>query len=199
MPADPAFLAEIKLFEQLDDDERLVLAQVVDHKKLKAGETLFHTGEPGDAMFIVHAGKVELFVKDTVGQKIVLKVTLEKIADFIAEFSGSMPFLIGNTLWFGCWLLFNALPGLPHFDPFPYGLLTMIVSLEAIFLSIFVLLSQNRQAAKDRVRADIEYEVNVKAELEVAHLHEKTDQIFEVMLERFARVEKSLASSQRKE
>jgi uncharacterized membrane protein len=66
----------------------------------------------------------------------------------------------------------------------------MIVSLEAIFLSCFVLVSQNRQAEKDRVRADIEYEVNVKAEMEVAHLHEKTDRIYENMLERFARLEK---------
>jgi uncharacterized membrane protein len=61
------------------------------------------------------------------------------------------------------------------FDPFPYGLLTMVVSLEAIFLSVFVLLSQNRQAAKERIRGDIEYEVNIKAEMEVAHLHEKVD------------------------
>jgi uncharacterized membrane protein len=70
----------------------------------------------------------------------------------------------------------------------------MIVSLEAIFLSCFVLVSQNRQAEKDRVRADIEYEVNIKAELEIAHLHEKTDRIYERMLERFARLEKVTSS-----
>ena len=70
------------------------------------------------------------------------------------------------------------------------GLLTMIVSLEAIFLSCFVLVSQNRQAEKDRVRSDIEYEVNIKAEMEVAHLHEKTDRIYENMLARFATMEK---------
>jgi len=68
----------------------------------------------------------------------------------------------------------------------------MIVSLEAIFLSCFVLVSQNRQAEKDRVRADIEYEVNVKAELEVTHLHEKTDRIYESMLARFAKLEKMM-------
>jgi uncharacterized membrane protein len=66
----------------------------------------------------------------------------------------------------------------------------MMVSLEAIFLSCFVLVSQNRQAEKDRVRGDIEYEVNVKAELEVSHLHEKTDRIYESMLARFAKLEK---------
>ena len=51
------------------------------------------------------------------------------------------------------------------FDPFPFGLLTMVVSLEAIILSVFVLLSQNRQASKERILGDIEYEVNLKAEL----------------------------------
>jgi uncharacterized membrane protein len=66
----------------------------------------------------------------------------------------------------------------------------MIVSLEAIFLSCFVLISQNRQAEKDRVRSDIEYEVNIKAELEIAHLHEKTDRIYERMMDRFSTLEK---------
>jgi uncharacterized membrane protein len=68
------------------------------------------------------------------------------------------------------------------------------VSLEAIFLSCFVLISQNRQAQKDKVRADIEYEVNIKAELEVAHLHEKTDRIYENMMARFEKIEKALGS-----
>jgi uncharacterized membrane protein len=68
----------------------------------------------------------------------------------------------------------------------------MIVSLEAIFLACFVLISQNRQAEKDKVRADIEYEVNIKAELEVAHLHEKTDRIYETLTDRFAHLEANL-------
>jgi uncharacterized membrane protein len=115
------------------------------------------------------------------------------VSDWIAWFSGSMYFLLLNLVWFGSWIGINTLDlGIPAFDPFPFGLLTMIVSLEAIFLSIFVLLSQNRQVAKDRVRSDVEYEINVKAELEVAHLHEKTDQIREEMIERFARLEKLL-------
>jgi uncharacterized membrane protein len=64
----------------------------------------------------------------------------------------------------------------------------MVVSLEAIILSVFVLLSQNRQVARDRVRNDIEYQVNLKAELEIAHLHEKFDHFHE-MLARLAHVE----------
>ena len=62
-------------------------------------------------------------------------------------------------------------------------------------LSCFVLISQNRQAEKDRVRSDIEYEVNIKAELEIAHLHEKTDRIYENMMARFSSLEKQMAAN----
>jgi uncharacterized membrane protein len=105
------------------------------------------------------------------------RTTVQKVADWIADFSGSIPFLVLHIAFFAAWILLNVprIPHAPMFDPFPYGLLTMVVSLEAIFLSVFVLLSQNRQAAKERIRGDIEYEVNIKAEMEVAHLHEKVD------------------------
>ena len=101
-----------------------------------------------------------------------------------------------SLMWFGGWIIVNTFDvGIEHFDPYPFGLLTMIVSLEAIFLSIFVLISQNRQAEKDRVRSNIDYEVNVKAEFESVHLHEKTDHLHEKMLEEFAKLRKSLDSS----
>ena len=85
---------------------------------------------------------------------------MQKSADWIAEFSGSIAFFLINAGFFFVWIIVNTgfVPGVNPFDPFPFGLLTMSVSLEAIFLSIFVLISQNRQAAKDRVRSDIEYE-----------------------------------------
>jgi len=107
------------------------------------------------------------------------RTMVQKAADWIAEFSGSIPFLMIHVVFFALWLGINWLPiaALPKFDPYPFGFLTLAVSLEAIFLSVFVLLSQNRQTAKDRVRSDIEYEVNLKAELEVAHLHEKMDRL----------------------
>ena len=91
-----------------------------------------------------------------------------------------------NAGLFLVWIVLNLdfVPFVKAFDPFPFGLLTMAVSLEAIFLSIFVLISQNRQAAKDRVRSDIEYDVNLKAEMEIAHLHEKLDHMHAEMLSR---------------
>jgi len=134
-------------------------------------------------------------VSRNVNEEVEEKLTMvERAADWIAWFSGSMPFLSLNTAWFIAWIVVNSFDvGIRQFDPYPFGLLTMIVSLEAIFLSIFVLISQNRQAQKDRVRSNIDYEVNVKAEMEVAFLHEKTDRLYEKMQEQFSRLEKAIA------
>ncbi len=270
-------LSGVKLFDLLNEEDRAALAAVVACVRVDAGQTLFEFGHPGESLFVVRTGEVELYVRDNIGEKIVLTVAregdlfgelalldsgartatavalvdselleldredllllfqrhpdsavsmlaavtgmmrkadellrtrvsrnvnteleerltaLQKIADWIAWFSGSMPFLMLNALWFLGWIAINTIDvGLPRFDPYPFGLLTMIVSLEAIFLACFVLISQNRQADKDRVRSDVEYEVNVKAELEVAHLHEKTDRMYEEMLARFVTLEKQL-------
>jgi CRP/FNR family transcriptional regulator, cyclic AMP receptor protein len=114
---------------------------------------------------------------------------LERITDVIAEFSGSLPFLALHAAWFLIWIGLNTIPGLLAFDPFPFGLLTMCVSLESIFLSLIVLLSQNRQSEKDRIRADVDYEVNLKAELEIMGLHEKLDRIRSQHLEELLRAQ----------
>jgi len=119
------------------------------------------------------------------------QTAVERFADAIAAFSGSISFLLLHAVWFALWIGWNTL-GPHHFDPFPFGLLTMVVSLEAIFLSVFVLISQSRQAAKERVRSDIEYEVNVKAEMEVAALHEKLDRLHEQIVERLRRMGKEV-------
>jgi len=101
----------------------------------------------------------------------------ERLADGITAFAGSMRFVYLHSAWFGLWILVNlglvsAVTGglLPPFDPFPFGLLTMVVSLEAIFLTTFVMISQNRQAALADQRAELDYQVNVKAEAETAKL-----------------------------
>src|SRR4249919_3248381 len=85
MPADSTFLSQIQLFQQLDDDERGVLAQQMQQRTLQTGEVLFRAGDPGDSMFIVQTGAVELFVKDTAGQKIVLHTA--QTGDFFGELS----------------------------------------------------------------------------------------------------------------
>ena len=92
----------------------------------------------------------------------------QRIADVIADFSGSMPFLFINLTVFVIWIVTNIVDSQIFRDPYPFQFLTMAVSLEAIFLSIFVLISQNRQAAKDRIKADLDYQVDVKAEMEMS-------------------------------
>ena len=120
-----------------------------------------------------------------------------KVADWISEFSGSLEFLFIHLGLFFAWIVLNVGPlsrtSIGSFDPFPFGLLTMVVSLEAIILSVFVLLSQNRQVARDRVRNDIEYQVNLKAELEIGHLHEKVDHFHEEVMRRLSLLEKASA------
>ena len=116
---------------------------------------------------------------------------LEKLTDWIANFSGSMTFLLLNAGWFAVWIYLNVSKR-ASFDPYPFGFLTMVVSLEAIILSILVLLAQNRQAAKDHIRDDVEYEINVKAELEIAHLHEKVEELTHQFRQRLERIEGKL-------
>lgn len=267
-------VASASLFKLLGEADRADLARQLERRDVATGETVFSIGEPGDSLYIVGSGTVELSVKDNTGAKIVLALCgpgeqfgelslfdggartasavctedstllvldrdellaflrlhpdasldllttmgqrirnademlrrrvarnineevairstpIERLADAIAAFSGSILFLFLNAAWFAFWIIWNTVPGLRHFDPYPFGFLTMVVSLEAIFLSIFVLVSQNRQAAKDRLRADAEYEVNLKAELEIGHLHEKVDYLTEELLARMPRPER---------
>lgn len=287
MSVDPASLEGIEFFEFLSGEDRRALAEVVDLISLSAEQTLFRAGDPGESLYLVRSGEVELSIQDNVGQKITLDTAgpgdffgeialldeqsrtatavaladtelieldrgdllllfskkpdaalhmlaamgrmtrkadallrqrvsrnvneeveerltpLQRISDWLAWFSGSMLFLFIHAVWFGAWIALNVgllnIPGLSGFDPYPFGLLTMIVSLEAIFLSTFVLISANRQAEKDKVRADIEYEVNIKAEMEVAYLHDKADHLHEEMLRRFTQLEKLLASQREQE
>lgn len=91
----------------------------------------------------------------------------DRIADGMTAFSGSMAFVYLHAGWFAVWLLLNLglFGSAVVFDPFPFGLLTLIVSLEAIFLSTFVLISQNRQAGRADVRSELDYETNVRSEI----------------------------------
>ncbi|HVF67845.1 MAG TPA: DUF1003 domain-containing protein [Pyrinomonadaceae bacterium] len=281
MAVEPSALEDVDFFRILGDEDRRELAEVVDLIKLADGETLFRAGDPGESLFLVRAGEIELYVRDNAGQKIILDITrpgdffgeialldsgartasavaltdtelieldrddllllfqrkpdaalsmlaamgrmtrkadellrtrvsrnvneeveeratvVQRVADWLAWFSGSIAFLVIHAVWFGAWILLNTgivnITGLSGFDPFPFGLLTMIVSLEAIFLATFVLISQNRQVEKDKVRSDIEYDINVKAEMEVTELHQKVDHVHAEMMRRFVAIEKTLA------
>jgi uncharacterized membrane protein len=274
MRPEAELLKDVPLFQFLDDRERQELAEHLDVVSFPAGTAIFDYGQPGDSIYVICSGQVEVFFKNDTGERIVLEVAsrgdffgelslldqgtrsasvvavedtetlrldrgdlevflrlqpqaamdllqamgrrhretvellrhtatrnvneestdersaVQRAADLIAQFSGSVSFLIMHAIGFALWILVNTihLPGIPQFDPYPFGFLTLAVSLEAIFLSVFVLLSQNRIAAKERVRADIEYDVNLKAELEIAHMHEKLDRLTSDILIRLERL-----------
>ena len=93
---------------------------------------------------------------------------LERLADWMTQMAGGSAFLVGHIIAFAGWILLNiGWWGLPPFDPFPFGFLTMIVSLEAIVLSIFILMSQNRESAIGELRAEVALEINFCVEEEV--------------------------------
>jgi uncharacterized membrane protein len=98
--------------------------------------------------------------------------TQDRVADAITNFAGSLNFVYLHTVWFGIWIAINVgiIGASLKFDKFPFGLLTMIVSLEAIFLSTFVMVSQNRQAARADVRAELDFENNLRAEIWSVHI-----------------------------
>lgn len=104
----------------------------------------------------------------------------DRIADAITSVSGRMIFAYVHIVWFGVWILLNSGRfGVPKFDPFPYGLLTMIVSLEAIFLSTFVLISQNRQAEETERQTNLDLQIGLLTEHELTRVLQMLDVIQE--------------------
>jgi len=273
---DPKLLLNIPLFSLLDDQELFVLAQHLEEKNFLAGQIILTAGEPGDSMFVVESGRVELFLQDSSNQRVHLsfveqgelfgelsmldkaprsasaialvnthllvvdredlmllvtshphaaldmlsmlgtrireanalvhdRVTRnvneefavqtlsvgERISDFLTALAGDIRFVYFSLIWFFVWIVWNTnlIPGLVPFDPFPFGLLTMVVSLEAIFLSLFVLISQNRGAAREKVRNDIEYDVNLKAEIEVREIMKQIDNLQQLMLQHLSAIQ----------
>ena len=269
---DPKILRGIPLFSLLDDQELTALAQQLDQKSYLAGQLIISAGEPGDTMFIVESGKVELFLQDSIDEHVTLSIVErgelfgelslldkaprsasgiaventillivdshdleslvqshphaaldmlsmlgkrvrdanllvhdrvarnvnevlpvsanfgQKLSDILTAIAGDIRFVYFSFFWFAIWIVMNTriIPGLEPFDPFPFGLLTMVVSLEAIFLSLFVLISQNRQAERDKIRNDVEYEVNLKAEIEVRGIMKQIETMQQLMLQHLA-------------
>ncbi len=113
------------------------------------------------------------------------RTVADKLSDWIGEFVGSWMFVIIHIAWFGVWILLPI-------EPFPFGLLTMVVSLEAIMLSTFIMMSQNRQADRDRAQANADYATNITAKEEIEELQgqlsrieiDKLDKILKILEEK---------------
>ena len=114
----------------------------------------------------------------------------ERLADRIATFGGSWIFLILFGLFLLVWISINSFILYAHPpDPYPYILLNLILSCLAAIQAPIIMMSQNRQEAKDRLRSEHDYQVNLKAELEIRHLHEKLDHLLSHQWERLAQIQ----------
>jgi uncharacterized membrane protein len=280
MAADVAILADVPIFSLLDESERGTLADLLDTVRFDKGDTLFSYGDAGDALFIVLHGRVQVYVENNEGEKIMLgenergdvfgeislfdggprtatavaiedsecltlsreklldlvrehphaaidlltvmgrrlratdellrthvtrnlnveeqeMITLgERVADRVASFGGSWTFIGIFGLVLVVWMAVNAWLLAQHpFDPYPFILLNLVLSCLAAIQAPVIMMSQNRQASKDRLKADLDYEINLKAELEVAQLHSKIDRMYEAMQANFARLPKITGTS----
>jgi uncharacterized membrane protein len=101
----------------------------------------------------------------------------ERAADLVAQFGGSWTFIFIFALLLVAWMSINTTALLRAFDPYPYILLNLVLSCLAAIQAPVILMSQKRQAEKDRLRAENDYEVNLKAEMEIQQLHEKLDEL----------------------
>lgn len=108
----------------------------------------------------------------------------DRAADTIAGFGGSWTFLILFAAFLAGWMMLSRMQGQSSFDPYPFILLNLILSTIAAVQAPVIMMSQRRQEAKDRMRARNDYQVNLKAELEIRHLHEKVEHLHERLVAR---------------
>jgi len=134
--------------------------------------------QPGEAASRVAARNIEDVIR--LEQEAARARTLaDRIADLIAGFAGTVFFVLLHLLWFAAWATINAgwIPGIPAFDPYPYQLLTMMVSLEGVLLATFVLIKQNRMGARADERSHLALQVNLLAEQEATKIIQMLDRI----------------------
>ncbi len=281
MSATISMLAGVPMFELMDDNERASLSELLGTRHFDKGETIFSFGDAGDTVYIIHSGRVEVYVQNFEGEKIILRenekgdvfgdislldggprtataVAVEdtevmsldrdqlleliqkhphaaldlltvmgrrlratnellrtqvtrnlnqeedeamtfgqRIADKVASFGGSWTFIIVFSAILAIWMLLNSYAlhlmmgwNAKPYDEFPFILLNLALSALAALQAPVIMMSQNRQASKDRMQADLDYQINLKAELEVAQLHHKMDTIYAGMQTHFSKLEK---------
>jgi uncharacterized membrane protein len=257
-------LAAVPIFALLDDQERGAISDVLETRRFAKGDEIFGEGTPGDEMFIVNDGRVEVVTTSDTGERIVLAENIpgdvfgeislfdggsrtgsavaaeatevfvldgeallkvvrrypdvgldllavmgrrlratdtvlrtlasrnpnveeqdtltfgQRLADRVAAFGGSWTFIMSFAAALVAWAALNTvILAQEAFDPFPYILLNLFLSMLAALQAPVIMMSQNRQSSKDRLKADMDYDVNLKAELEIAQLHRKVDHILE--------------------
>lgn len=117
--------------------------------------------------------------RNVVHESVQARTLGERVADRVAAIGGSWTFITGFGVFLVAWMAINSMVLAKAFDPYPYILLNLCLSCLAAIQAPVIMMSQNRQAAVDRRRAENDYEVNVKAELEILQVHEKLNQLRE--------------------
>jgi uncharacterized membrane protein len=115
----------------------------------------------------------------------------ERMSDKVASFGGSWRFILGFAVVIGIWVAVNTIALLRQpFDPYPYILLNLVLSCLAAIQAPVIMMSQNRQDAKDRLRSEHDYQLNLKAELEIRHINEKMDLLLSTQWRRLLEIQR---------
>jgi len=122
----------------------------------------------------------------------------ERVADLVAAVAGSWTFIIAQTVVLALWIVVNAYNG-KAWDPYPFILLNLLLSFQAAYAAPIIMMAQNRQSDIDRRKAEKDYDVNLKAELEIELLHQKMDLMREQEIKRLTELVEELAQKIRKE
>lgn len=128
----------------------------------KSHRTIQTPGDPADKLTQRNVEMVAELEKAAKGER----TRSDQVAEAVARFCGSMTFVWVHVLWFGGWIVLNVMPGMKHIDPFPFTFLTLVVSLEAIFLSTFILISQNHDTKISERRNHLDLQINLLSEQE---------------------------------
>jgi len=261
MAIDASVLKKVPLFQLMDEEELRALTAEIHERSYLAGQTVFRVDQPGAEMHVVIDGRVETFITDEEGHRVVLaelgpgeifgelslfdqeprsasaeareltrtcivdRASLEHlfakkpqaaldilavlsgrlrrtdlmlsqrvarnpnlvieekssfgdhVADLVARFGGSWTFINLFTVLMVVWMGVNTYYLIQPFDPAPFIGLNLVLSMLAALQAPVIMMSQNRQDSKDRVRADLDYQVNLKAEVEIMELHRKLDRL----------------------
>jgi uncharacterized membrane protein len=122
----------------------------------------------------------------------------QRVADRVADTIGSWPFIITQTVILAIWIILNVAAWMYHWDPYPFILLNLMLSFQAAYSGPVIMMSQNRQSAKDRIAAEIDHQVNAKAELEIGHLTRRIEELELSMAGNHSELKRLLAPGQKK-
>jgi uncharacterized membrane protein len=170
----------------------------VSRKELDRYRTLYVTEllhqESGDVSEIEKQVAESLATHETLAENVEDEFTADRtfaeyLSDGLASFGGSWSFLIVFAAFLAVWMLINTYQAGAAFDPYPYILLNLILSTIAAIQAPIIMMSQKRQETKDRLRSLNDYKVNLKAELEIRHLHEKIDHLINKQWQRLAEIQ----------